>query len=1788
MTIPSPLQEQLNKIEAFGLAALSVHGGIMLVYSHGAPWQWLMVGGVALLGVLVLRDRRGLPVTRPWRVSGLVGLTWVLMLTTGGTGSFFLFWNFMLVALYPVLLEPRLAVALPVIVSIAYVLLLPVSEAIPVVVVLARAFLLLAIGFLVRFVSSASVRQALGQHRIAELERANALIDALGHVAAQVAAMSDPDQVMNTLGTELKRLGLQYVAGMLDPAAQVLAPTYHSLEPLLLSRLEQLIGVAVKDLRVTRTHFPLFAQVVEQAKPVFSPERMTVFSAALPHLPKSVVEQIIQLTNLTAATPSVYLPLVIHDQVLGVMFMWGGDLRPNDIPTLSLFASQIAVSLEIARLHERLKTRRIEEQETLLHFSQTLGALNEPGAVLEAATRSVQQALAVEIVSLMTPDISGQFLVLASGVGWAPDMLGRYRLDVATSREGFVYRNGEPVQQPDMPSGKPFPCPAELKQLGVMSSLTAPLRAEGRILGTLCAHSRQQRDFTADEVRLLSLIASATAQAFERTRLFQAEHQQRQLAEALRAALAAGATLSAVLDFDTALDRLLDQLTTVVPYDAANIMLVDQNTGRITTVRLRGYKQFGESVNHHIAVLAFTVNATPNLQTMLATRRPLVIPDTAADPGWIKVEASSHVRSWAGAPIVIGGEVVAFFSLDKIEANYYQPEHGERLAAFAGQAALALQNARLFSELRTSEERFRTLVEQAADGIFLIDSRGRYTAANPSALTMLGYSLAELIGKRVQQLIPPADRPEHRRWLAQLLEGHTILGEQHLIRKDGALLPVEISARRLPDGQLLGIARDITERKRDEETLRIRSRQQAAVAQFGLRALTGTEIATLLDEAAALVARTLEVELCKVLELLPDGQALLLRAGVGWQAGRVGESVMSAGQESQAGFTLASREPVIVEDLQTERRFSGPGLLREHGVVSGLSVIIHGHGQPFGVLGAHTRRRRSFSQDDINFLQAIANILAEAVERKRAEASLQKLSSAVEQTADSVIITDRSGVIQYVNPAFETLTGYTQADVVGRTPRLLKSGQHPKEFFEKLWQTILTGQVFRARFVNHKQDGNVYHELKTITPLRDTRGNITHFVSVGKDITGEIQRERELEVIVSVATALRTARTRAEMLPVILHQTLNLIQADGAALVMADPAGGELVVELAMGDWAAATGARLPAGESISGDVINTGRLYQSNDLPGDPRLARHDLMGHTRAAICAPLMTQQQAIGAMWIARRSGHAAFTIADLRLVTAIGDMAANALQRAAFHEQVQQRLQELIAINEASQHLQRLYTPETLTLAVIGVLEQTLKCEYASVALVDEASGRLTPFASSDSRFVKAESDSLASPAMDIADEVAQAGQSLIIPDVAHAPRYSAVRKDTRSVLCVPLRSGNRALGVINLESSQPNAYTPSDQRVLETVAAHIAIAVENARLYAKAQRRLEHVQALHNIDVAITSSPDLRFILNILLDQVSHQLRVAAAAVRLLNPRSQTLTYAAGRGFRSLYNTASGERLGESVASQAVLTRQPVHLTNMPSAGWWAKEEAFVAYCAVPLIAKGLVWGVLEVFNRSALATDAEWLDLLNALAAEAAIAVDNTHLFEDLQRSNMELTIAYDSTLEGWARALELRDKETEGHAQRVVELTLQLARAMGVEEDRLVHVRRGALLHDIGKMGIPDNILLKPGPLTDDEWAIMRQHPVYAYDMLSPITFLRPALDIPYCHHEKWDGTGYPRGLKGEAIPLEARMFSIIDVWDALRSDRPYRKSWTEAAARQYLREQADRHFDARVVEMFLNDVI
>lgn len=438
----------------------------------------------------------------------------------------------------------------------------------------------------------------------------------------------------------------------------------------------------------------------------------------------------------------------------------------------------------------------------------------------------------------------------------------------------------------------------------------------------------------------------------------------------------------------------------------------------------------------------------------------------------------------------------------------------------------------------------------------------------------------------------------------------------------------------------------------------------------------------------------------------------------------------------------------------------------------------------------------------------------------------------------------------------------------------------------------------------------------------------------------------------------------------------------------------------------------------------------------------------------------------------------------------------------------------------------------------------------------------------------------------------RAGNSINVPDVRANPSYIPGWEMARSELAIPLKIADRVIGVIDVQSAQLNAFSEDDERLMTIFADRAALALEHARLNRQTEQRMQNLSALRTIDMAIASSFEIHLTLDILLDQVVKLLGVHAADVLIYNPITQTLRFSAGQGFHTQLLQHADLHFGDGSAWQVIRQRQVVveDLTRGKREHSRSRDlvqDGFLTYIGVPLIAKGQIKGVLEIFQSEPLKLDPDQSAFLDMLGSQAAIAIDNAQLFENLQGSNAELMMAYDETIEGWSHAMDLRDKETEGHSQRVTALTVRLAASFGLTSDELLQIRRGALLHDIGKLGVPDEILRKTGPLSDAEWVLMRKHPQYAYDMLAPITYLHSALDIPYCHHEKWDGSGYPRALKKNEIPLGARIFAVVDVWDALTSKRPYRDAWPREKALNFILEQSGKHFDPRVVGVFLQIV-
>ena len=564
-------------------------------------------------------------------------------------------------------------------------------------------------------------------------------------------------------------------------------------------------------------------------------------------------------------------------------------------------------------------------------------------------------------------------------------------------------------------------------------------------------------------------------------------------------------------------------------------------------------------------------------------------------------------------------------------------------------------------------------------------------------------------------------------------------------------------------------------------------------------------------------------------------------------------------------------------------------------------------------------------------------------------------------------------------------------------------------------------------------DASDFDHQQAVPQLRHENRNLRQQIKVLQTILQEQELkqkrfEHELESLALLSSALRTAQTRAEMLPLLLEQVMRLINVQGAAIAMRDQASGDSVYEYTSGVLATEVKHRLAEGKGISGQVIASGQPYVRNAEEMDPLFEYPVEAKELHNLACVPLITQKTIIGSLLVERKDK---FSSEDVRLLTALADMAASAINRITLFEQTERYAHQMAMAGEIGRVL-----AETLDLPTI----------YERLGKSVEE----------------------------------------LLPDVSHLfiSRYNPQEK---TFSCI---------------------YALADTEIINPA-------------------DLPHVPL---------------------------------------------------------------EPPGHGTQSEVIHTHRPVILNNLrsrlPKVFIHVGMEGPITQSGlfVPMLSRGQVVGVVQVQSYIPNRFTQSDVEVLTLVGNTAAVAIDNARLFQDLQRSNQELITAYAATIEGWSNALDMRDQETEGHSKRVTELTLALARKLGYPEDQMENMRRGALLHDIGKMVIPDRILLKPDQLTAEESIVMREHPVYAYDFLSTIAYLRPALAIPYCHHEKWDGSGYPRGIKGVEIPLAARIFAVVDVWDALTSDRPYRPAWSKRRTVEYIRSESGKHFDPQVVNAFV----
>jgi len=785
----------------------------------------------------------------------------------------------------------------------------------------------------------------------------------------------------------------------------------------------------------------------------------------------------------------------------------------------------------------------------------------------------------------------------------------------------------------------------------------------------------------------------------------------------------------------------------------------------------------------------------------------------------------------------------------------------------------------------------------------------------------------------------------------------------------------------------------------------------------------------------------------------------------------------------------------------------------------------------------------------------------------------------------AMVIDPATGTILAANSAAIDLCGCAPGEVMGLPfANLLGSGEEAVADLA----AIESMQVFHTLW---GMSGRVFPTELTLSPwIAGKKRLLTAFIRESRPQTQS--NSKRLQVIGEVARELTAIldldRLKKEIIHAVRRVTgcycANLFLEKEGKLVFAWGEGGYVDGQLPI-DYV------LEKGQGIIGRAGLTNRPLIVPDVTKEPGYVYWEGMPHTRSELAVPINSKGEVIGILDI-ESDRIDAFDETDAETLSLLGNQLSIALENSRLFEQIRQKTQELESLMMVTTSLRQANSRKemlNITLNQLLLLFGADRAAYfrfiprVNEIVFDAAQGEWAHLTEQNRQRNHGEPWHLFALGQPYFRSVLDQKERVLLD----CPWLGEID----SLACIPLTAQGVNVGYLLIGSSQ--RIKEEKLSLMVAVSNIAASSLYRLTLFDQTERHLKHVQALHAVDMAIASSFNIQSTLNILVTQILERLMVDAATVLVFNTDKQVLEFAAGRGFRTNALRYTQLSLGEGYAGKAAQELRTIHIADLEKTpdglvrAPQLRHEEFVTYFGVPLTAKGKLKGVMEIFHRRHLEPDTEWWEFMQTIAGQAAIAIDNADLFNDLEAANAELIRSYDATIEGWSLALELRDHETQGHSRRVTDLTITMARLVGVAEPDLIHIRRGALLHDIGKMAIADAILLKPGKLSESEWVIMKQHPVFAYRLLSPIAFLQPALDIPYCHHEKWDGSGYPRGLKGKDIPLSARIFALVDVWDALRSDRPYRKAVPEAEVRSYMQEISGSHFDPDLVPRFFDVV-
>jgi putative nucleotidyltransferase with HDIG domain len=1263
---------------------------------------------------------------------------------------------------------------------------------------------------------------------------------------------------------------------------------------------------------------------------------------------------------------------------------------------------------------------------------------------------------------------------------------------------------------------------------GLRSAIAVPLLIHETAIGVLSLESSRPGAFNENDLRLLVNFATSAALIIERARLF--DETRRHATES--ATLLQTSLALTDLDLESTLQTIGTHASALFETDACRIFLTDE----AEEDTLRCVLALGENQS---ALIGLKVRLGQGVTGDVAAKgQAEIVNNMGKDPRAMQIPGTpEEEESIMFAPLKSGEQVIGVMSVKRLGLHRpFTPSDLELLKAFASMSASAVSNARLFEETRQRLSELTTIHQTA---------------------------------QRLTQLHTPD-------MLAQ--EIVNIL-EETLHYEHGAVMLISRDGKRLEPFALSDQAYGVNVREQDKASTEGLSIQMGRgitgwVAEHGQSVRLGDAS----HDPRYLAAREgIQSELCVPLRI---GERVIGIVNVeSRRPNSYSESDQRVLETIAAQFAISINNADLFEG--TRQQVTELEMLYESGMELSQTLspkeigerVIELLEQKMG--WRHVTVRLHHPQDDtfelLAFNQPGLDSDAERREVGRNFSALvpgpgKGLSGWAFQNSQNV----RCGNVQD-DPRY-----------VDTNPNL-KSG---------LYVPIRSGQKVIGVLSIESEQPNAFSEADE--RLAATLSNQAASALENARLFEEVrQRVAKLETINRVSIALRAITNHKAILAIVLEEILKALNLTVGSIRIWHPETHDLRQEAARG-WTAELGQEsIKAGEGIVGKVFESGETYISREFHNDPLTlprTRHK-MPKNWGGVCTSIRSSEEPLGVLLIAAPSSRE-FNKEEVRLLNTLAEMTGAALHRMNLLNETIRRAREFESLYETSRVISAEADLNSLLEIIVKSAIEMLGATGGGMYLYDVADQEVEVVVAAH---ISVPLGARLKLGEGLAGRVAQTREPMRIEDYATWEGRSLKFEGLpiRAALEVPILYGGELIGVLVAEETGDSTrkFSEADERLLTLFASQAAGAIKSARLHDETIHRLKQLQALRVIDRAIAGSLDKRVTLNILVDQIISQLDADAADVLLLNPYLQTLQFAAGHGFRTRLNDSTELHMGASFAGRAVLERHIQRVQDTATASrnpdfyqFW-NHEGFSSYHAVPLIAKGQVIGVIEVFHRAAFQPDLEWINFLETLADQTAIALDNAQMFENVQNVNMELSLAYEATIEGWSRAMDLRDEETEGHTQRVAEMAVTLARVMGFDGEELLHVRRGALLHDIGKIGVPDHILHKKDDLTEEEWQIMRQHPKFAYEMLLPISYLRQSLDIPYKHHERWDGSGYPQGLAGDHIPLSARIFAVVDVYDALTSDRPYRNAWTHEQTIQYIREHSGKHFDPFVVEKFID---